>query len=79
MDGRGHGNDIFYEIRPIVLESGIKTILNLGKLYCLDLVNDKIEYLIKKSLGKMWSFDMGSFCLQEENELKAEFMTRRYL
>lgn len=32
-------------IRTIVLESRIKTILNLGKLYCLDLVNDEIEYL----------------------------------
>lgn len=32
-------------IRTILLESGIKTILNLGKLYCLDLVNDEIEYL----------------------------------
>lgn len=53
MDNKGHCNNIFYEIRTTVLESGIKTILNLGNLYCLDLVNVEIEYLIKKFLGKM--------------------------
>lgn len=66
VDSKGHFSNIFYEIRTIVLESGIKTILNLGKLYYLDLVNVEIEYLIKKFLGKMWSFDIGSFAYKKE-------------